>query len=458
MLKRDQRMKLSGSVIGNMLMLYAGKTSSLFVAFIFLPFYSRVLGPEQFGIVAVILSLQALLVMMDLGVSTLVGREVAVASMAGTSCIKLIRTAELNLSVFYGVIFIGALCASSLGLMASVGGLVVLGAVLLFWILVLQNLYYSSLIASRDYAVGSLVQIVGVIVRACVTAYVLSFHSASLEAFVFTQLAFGAIHCWVARHFFMRKESKKGSVQSLFPTFSDAMALIREGGPLVLFSAAGAAVTQLDKPIISMFVSAASVAPYYLASLLCMTPISVLASPINQYFQPIIIREAAKGFSQSAKKLTGRFVCSVFFVTALPTLVLWWFRVPIIDIWMGKNASNDVLASYVEILLPGLAIGALGFVPYSLLVFAKDFRFQAILSTSLTLITLSLVTLAAMKHDVKAICFVYSFYHAFSTVASWVRAITLPQTRKYAVHSALVAILLVSIFFLITGFISVLLY
>lgn len=453
-------MRLRSSVIGNMLMLYAGKTSSLVVAFVFLPLYNRLLGPEQFGIVAVILSLQALLVMMDLGVSTLVGREIAVASTSGGSCLKLIRTAELSLSIFYAALLFVALLASNFGLFSGVGWLVILGVVLLFWMLVLQNLYYSSLIASRDYTVGSLVQVIGVIVRACATAYVLSFYSASLQAFIFTQLAFGAIHWWVSRIFCMKKISKMETSESLkqWPKFSDAIALTRAGSALVLFSAAGAAVTQLDKPIISMFVSAASVAPYYLASLLCMTPISILASPVSQYFQPILLREAAKGFSKSAQQLTGRFVYSVFFVTALPTLVLWWFRVPIIDIWVGGSGSNDALSRYVEILLPGLAVGALGFVPYSLLVLAKDFRFQAILSACMTLITLSLVTIAAMKQNVEAICFIYSSYHASSTVASWVRAMMLPETKRYAQYAGFLAIMLAVIFVSIIGFVSFILF
>ncbi|TBN43361.1 lipopolysaccharide biosynthesis protein [Pseudomonas sp. BGI-2] len=453
-------MRLRNAAIGNMLMLYAGKTSSLLVAFVFLPLYNRLLGPEQFGVVAVILSLQALLVMMDLGMSTLVGREVAVASSRESSCIKLIRTAELSLSVFYAIILFGALLASNLGWFIGTGSVVISGVVLLFLLLVLQNLYYSLLIANRDYAVGSFVQVIGVAARACATAYVLSFHSASLQAFIITQLIFGFIHWWVSRIYCMKKisENESSDPELQWPKFSDALALTRAGSALVLFSAAGAAVTQLDKPIISMFVSAASVSPYYLASLLCMTPISILASPVSQYFQPLFLKEAVNGFSASAKQLTGRFVYSIFLVTALPTLVLWWFRAPIIDIWVGESGDNVILSRYVEILLPGLAVGALGFVPYNLLVFAKDFRFQAIFSACLTIITLCLVTFAAKKQNVEAICIIYSLYHAFSTLGSWCRAIILPETRPYARYAGIIAVSLTTVFVSIIGFSSFLLF
>jgi O-antigen/teichoic acid export membrane protein len=449
-------MRLSRSVVSNMLMLYAGKTSSLLVAFLFLPLYNHRLGPEQFGFVAVILSLQALLVMMDLGVSTLVGREIAIESETGDFYRKLIRTAELTLSMFYSAVLCGALTAVNFGFFIRFGWLLVFEVILLFWLLVLQNLYYSALIANRNYIAGSTVQIVGVIARACGTAYVLSFHSATLQAFVFTQLVFAAIHWWISRIICMKKisGSKSSSTADRWPTFPDAIKLTRAGRALLLFSAAGAAVTQLDKPIISMFVSAASVAPYYLASLLCMTPVSILASPISQYFQPALLRGAESGFNKTAQQLTGRFVFSLFIATAIPTLVLWWFRAPIIDMWVGGRESNEVLSGYVGILLPGLAVGALGFIPYSLLVMAKDFRFQAGLSGSMTIVTLSLVTYAAMKQNVEAICIIYSAYHATSTVASWLRAMTLPQTKRYAQYSGLLALTLVVLFTSVVGIVS----
>jgi O-antigen/teichoic acid export membrane protein len=437
-------MKLRRSVVVNMLMLYAGKTSSLLVAFLFLPFYNRLLGPEQFGFVAVILSLQALLVMMDLGVSTLVSREIAIDSETGSSYKKLIRTAELTLTMFYAAVLCLALLASEFGLITGFGWLLVFEVVLLFWFLVLQNLYYSALIANRNYVVGSVVQIVGVTARACATAYVLSYYAATLQTFVLTQLVFGAAHWWISRIYCIKKIDQNAT-SSRWPTFSDAIELTRAGRALVLFSAAGAAVTQLDKPIISIFVSAASVAPYYLASLLCMTPISILGSPISQYFQPLLFRSAGSGFNRSARQLTGRFAGSLFIATAVPTLVLWWFRAPIIDIWIGSGESNGELSDYVSILLPGLAVGALGFIPYSLLVMAKDFRFQAALSGCMTITTLSLATYAAMKQNVEAICIIYSAYHAISTLASWGRAMTLPETKQYAQYSGLLALLLVAI-------------
>ncbi|WP_339456853.1 lipopolysaccharide biosynthesis protein [Pseudomonas sp. EA_65y_Pfl1_P120] len=421
-------------------MLYAGRSSSLLVAFLFLPLYSRLLGSSQFGIVAVILSLQALLVMMDLGMSTLISREVSVATRTNESLLTLVRTAELSLTGFYTLSLFIAVALKLLYFGEAVSWVVVVGAVLLFWLLVMQNLYYCSLIARRSYTLGSGLQMLGVGIRACITAAALSWLSATIEVFIITQLIVTALHWGLSRYILTSAlvEDVDREISIKRPSVSDALALTKMGGALVLFSAAGAAVTQLDKPIISMFASASSVAPYYLASLLCMTPISILAGPVSQYFQPIFLREAGQDEGRDGPQKTAlRFALSVFVVTAVPTVILWWFRVPIIDLWMGAGENNGTIATYVAILLPGLAIGAFGFIPYSQLIYAKDYRFQAVMSACLTVVTLVLATIAAVGKNVEAVCYVYSAYHTASTVVSWIRASTLPDVASYARSTAL---------------------
>lgn len=444
---------MSMSVIGRMLMLYAGRSSSLLVAFVFLPLYSRMLGASQFGSIAVILSFQALLVMMDLGMSTLLGREVSVSNNDRSTLVKLLRSAELSLSGFYGILIFCALGLKFSILSLAISWSAIVAVVLLFWLLVLQNLYYSMLIADRKYTLGSALQVVGVTLRGIVTTLALYVFSATLDMFIYTQLAVTVLHWWISRSLVMKNFSanEPAVAKDAWPTLLDAFNLTKAGGALVLFSAAGAAVTQLDKPVISMFISAASVAPYYLASLLCMAPISILAGPVSQYFQPLVLRAAASSVSTDARKIIARFSLSVFLVTALPTFILWWFRDPIIELWVGPNANNELISTYLAILLPGVAIGAFGFIPYSLLIYAKDFRFQATMSALLTVVTLATTVLAASREDIKAICYVYSAYHASSTILSWLRAMTLTDVKMYARVSALLVFSAVSMFVAAVG-------
>lgn len=422
----------------NMLVLFVGKTAGLLVGLLFLPMYHSLLGVDQFGVVAVVLSLQALLTMMDLGMSTMVSRDAALSSsLAGTY--RLLLMAEGSLSGFYMCLAAAALLAVSVGMFGNIGYLAVGACVVLFWSLVLQNLYFSALLAKRSYMVASSTQIVGALLRAFASAYVLVFISATLEAFLLTQAAFGIAHAVLSRYFCKKALHVNGMAIEGRPSIRECAALARQGTSLIVFSAAGAAVTQLDKPLVSALVSAAELAPYFLATTVCMVPISVLAGPVSQFCQPRVL---AAIDAQNGKVLAAvrQYVGLILLATCVPALLLWLGRRPLMVLWLGHEDTADAVAAYVAVLLPGFAIGALGFVPYTLLISAKDYRFQALSSVVLTVITLGGAALAASYESVPAVCWIYAVYHASSTVISWVRASMLPTVGMAAKYSLGVAV------------------
>lgn len=429
--------------ISGMLMLYAGKASGVLVTLLFIPLYSRALGPSQFGVVAVILSLQALLVMLDLGMSTLVGRDIAAAGTGSEDLRRLRRGAELGLGTAY-------LVALLLGALALGGGLspagipvaTLLCCIVLFAFLVLQNLYYCTVLARGEYAAASAIQLVGNLARAAATGFVLTGHAATLTAFVVTQTICAGIHAWATRAY----------AERLFPLdlppaaptagqrWRDAWQVLKRGRSLALVAAAGAAVMQLDKPIIAIFMSSTATAHYFLAMTLCLVPTSILAGPVAQYFQPLLMAATAQRDAARIRRVGWLFAGALLAVTLPLSAVLWLGRAPLIDLWLGAGPDNAPIAGYVAILLPGIAIGALGYLPYSLLLSAQDFRFQALLSTALTIATLVGAAVAAQAQSVEGICIVYALYHATATVATWLRAIRLPSTRSVAAQAAVTAL------------------
>jgi O-antigen/teichoic acid export membrane protein len=405
---------------GSMLVLFLGKSAGLFVGLLFLPMYHRYLGAEQFGLVAVVLSLQALLTMMDLGMSTIVGREAATP--ATKSTYRLVLSAEMGLTAFYVCLAIASLVAQQVGLLGSIDIKGVFASVLLFWALVLQNLYFSVLLAKRSYAIASSTQIIGSLIRACVSAYVLAFVSATLDAFLCTQAFFAVAHAVLTRYYCSKALVHPGISGQKKPGAREVASLVRHGLDLVVFSAAGAAVTQLDKPIVSALASANDVAPYFLAMTVCMVPISLLASPISQFFQPRVLAEVIDNKHAEAAATIRQFVCVILAATIVPAIVLWIWRLPLIELWLRHDPVAATVAGYVAILLPGYVIGSLGFVPYALLVAAKEYRFQALSSVALTVLTLCAAALAASKGNIKAVCWTYAVYHSLSTTTSWIRA------------------------------------
>ena len=362
-------------------MLYLGKASGIIVNLIFIPFYSQALGPERFGSVAVILSLQALLMMLDLGMSTLVCRDVAAAEFTPAKLLNQLFCAELGLVIFYGALSLAVGVLMLAGLTFGVDWPTGLAAVVLFLLLVLQNLHYNAIIARRSYTIASSLQLIGNLTRAGATAFVLTSVSTTLLAFVVTQAAGAALQAIASRYFCLRElRSDPRWVPSVPPEhlWPSIRELFLRARPLALVSVSGAAVTQLDKPIISVLISTASVAPYYLAMTYCMVPMSILAGPVAQFFQPLVLNAVSAGESASASRMMQRFTMALLCITLVPSAGLYLLRQPLIGAWLQHGPLVNDTLHYSMILLPGLTIGALGFIPFTLLLATGDDRINGL--------------------------------------------------------------------------------
>lgn len=420
-------------------LLYAGRVSGIVVALFFMPAYSRLLGPGQFGVVAVILSLQAMLLMMDLGVSVLVSRDLSLTAHSGAALRALLYSAEMTLLLLYALFFTGTAAYGMVFGWELISPGTALAGVLLFFLLVLQNVYYAAMLARREIRTASIIMAGGVALRAVVTLVVLMYWSPTIIGFVLAQGASALVHMLVTRAALLLGAAGVRYGASWASARDEVTRFIKRGAPVALFSLAGAAVMQLDKPIIAASMSAEAVAPYFLAITLCMLPMSILAGPVSQYFQPMLLRAIGECDDARSRRLIIRFVIVILAVTAIPSLVFWIERGMFIDLWMGKQVGNAAIAQYVSVLLPGFVIGSLGYVPYGLLLAAEDFRFQALMSMGLTGITLAATLLLAGQGDILGICLVYSTYHSASTLFSWLRALGLHTTRSLAAVSLSIA-------------------
>jgi O-antigen/teichoic acid export membrane protein len=441
-------MKLGGRHgLINLAMLFASKAGGALVVMFFMPLFFRLLGVEQFGVVAVILSLQAFLMMLDLGMSTMVGRDVAVYGSESIQSATTWRNAETILTVFYiGIAVVAALWVA-VGSIAGLSMLTVIAIVGLFWALVLQNLGLSVLLSAKSFKAASAIQLVGALFRASLTVIAMKQFGATFSIFITAQLITSLLQLWVTRWACLYSltpclhELKKVEYE-----LSGCVELLKRGKSLLLFGLAGAAVMQLDKPIIAAFFSANEVSTYFLAMTFCMTPIAVLAGPVFQYFQPHFISLAAQANQNDAQQLLSKFVYVLVLITVISSAVLWVYRDFWIALWLHNNSHISVVVSYVTILLPGVVIGAMGYIPYSLLTSQQDYHFQSMLSALMTVLTLALVIYFSNQKNVYAICLVYSTYHIVSTLLSWTRAIALLKTRTHALKSFVFAMkLLVTI-------------
>lgn len=423
--------------------LYASKSGGVIVGVFILPWYQRLLGPEAFGVVALILSLQAFLLMLDLGTSTLVGRDVAASKSARGHLITWRAAVSLLHVAYTGLLVVAFFVNLFFG--TPLAPLRVVLCLILFWSLTVQNVGQSALLAKRQYSITGSVQVVGVLGRAAITVAALTYVSANLETFLFIQALTAVVQMMVTSWFCRQALDMENLPIDISVLRARIGEFARRGTPLVLFGLSGAAVLQLDKVIISLFISPAALAPYFLASALCLTPISVLAGPVNQYFFPGIIESINSLDSKRALKRLQKLISGIFVAVTVPSAILWLGREWIINIWLHQQPIASEVVRYVEILLPGIALGAFGYVPYNILIAHEDYRAHSLLSAVLTITTLATTIFAAAFGSILAVCWIYTIYHGLSAVATWWRAtylVALPL-ENYATRSAYYALALI---------------
>ena len=402
--------------------LYCGRLGTALVGVLLLPLFDQAMGPQQFGVVAIILSTQSLLVALDLGLSITLGREIAAAGPRGYPPGRApFLHAERLLARLYVTLGIVALAADRF-VASPLTATDVVAVVILCGGAVHQNLGQVTLLARQDYAWVGLNQIGGVLLRNVFTLACLHLVGATLTVFALSQ-AFGAcLHAAVTRW----------RVTRLLPV-TDASAATTAGlgsisVALLVQTAAGACAMQLDKPLVGALAGASATAPYYLATVLALTPLTFLAGPVVQFFQPKVIGQVAAGALSPA--LVRRFLIGILGSAFLPGLALWLAAPAVTSLWLHGAHDHAVVAGYVRILVVGTSIGALGFLPNVLLVAKRQYRFLASASTCLTSAVLALAAWAASHGDVRLVCIAYAAYHVAAAVVQWVRALTLdPELR-----------------------------
>ncbi|WP_374537087.1 lipopolysaccharide biosynthesis protein [Chitinimonas taiwanensis] len=450
----QKRMSLrsSGKRLIDLGLLYVSKSGAIIVGLLILPFFSRQLGPDLFGVVALILSLQSFLILLDFGMATMVGRELAIVQATDSQRYITWRAAEWLVSALYlGISPLALLIPTLLG--SPWGVVEVLSCVILFWALTLQNIGQNALFARRKFSEAAIVQLFGLLARHGVTAIALVCVGASLTSFIISQSAVAVVQMLVTRWRCNLDLCTHSEERFSVGVRTHAAAMLRRGRALMLFGLAGAAVLQLDKVIVSVFMSPRELGPYFLATTFCLAPISVLAAPVAQFFQPRLV-QALSSENPAAVQLTlNQFIASITACSLLPTALIWLLREPLIALWLQDGNDVAQVAHYSSVLLPGVAIGALGYIPYSMLIAKQDYGFQARLSLALTAVTLTAVMISAIHSSVFAICLVYALYHSVSTICSWWRCTRIDATvGNIAAAGALYASILVSLLFSVVVF------
>jgi O-antigen/teichoic acid export membrane protein len=419
--------------------LFAARASGVLIALVFLPLYARLMPVADFGVVAVVLTLQAAIQVFDLGTSMTVSREVARHDATWTvrrqRAQRLLVVSERGLWLLYagaGAVFTSwSVWSSGTEAWSGHSWLTVVLAVGFGLFTILQNLFGSALVASQRYVMASTTQVFGGLGRAGLTVAVLLGLTPTLHVFLAVQTVCLLVHYLWTRHLAMQVLAR-GTREQVAVSSRHWIYMMRESLPFMLLSAAGAIATQADKPIIAAVVSAAAVAPYYLASTYALAPVAVIAFPIAQYFQPRLIGAEARGNIAGSQKVARQFAMMLMIAVAAPVAALLLLAPELTAVWLHGVPRASEVAQLSHALVVGAAASSLTFVAYVLLTLGKDASFMARAGAVLTALTVPAYVAAAWKFGADAVAVVGMVYQVVMMAVFWWRALTLQRTAQLA--------------------------
>lgn len=405
--------------------IFSAKLGSIVVSVIFLPIFNKLFGAEDFGIITLIISLQTLLITLDLGMSILVGRDSAYEK--SERFYRTLKSAEKLICFSYLILTILTVIFTFIAynIELAINNLI---ACVLFFSLTLQNIYYSSLNGQQKYITNAMCQLVASFSRAIITLAIVYYIETSVIAFLLTQ-CFVSIFNLVFIRLLIGK-IYRGFDDKLSAGFSELKDIARRGRSLMLYGIAGAAIMQLDKSLISIINGPEELGPYFLAFSFCMLPISALATPIVQFFQPKLFHYYSEGdkleFGRNCKYFALALVCLVI----IPSLGVYVYSDEIINFWLGNVENKIVVSDYVQLMMPGVIFASFGYIPVSLLLMIQDYRFQAILAWLSCFVVLVFVFIFSYFGNVQYICILYSLYFAITTVVCWIRSLNIDEIKQ----------------------------
>jgi O-antigen/teichoic acid export membrane protein len=422
----------------DVLALFAGRIGGVLVTLLFIPRYHALLGGQTFGAVSIVLSLQAFFLVSDLGLATLISRDTAIArdhSEGLTRAVWMRRRAEALLGLIALVV---AIFATGWPLLSMTfftelpswsfeGGCNVAMIAMLIMALVAINIVQLSLNALGDYQISAASAVVGAIIRAVVTVAVLMAYP-TLTGFLVAQLVLALLHLFAVRLYLEHRCAPLDWQEKLFEL--EAMReLLRRCIPLTVYTLASAAAVNLDKTIVSAFISLEAAGIYFLATMYALVPVAVLSGPINSYFAPRVAHARHVGDAVAENRMAVTFQLVLMCAVIGPSLSLGFQMMDWLQLWLDDRSQFAQIVAVAPILLAGGALSATGYYPTTRLIAGGDNNYLARLSFTCGIGVLILATFFASRADLIGLAWSYFAFYAAGFAGLWLRLATFTGWR-----------------------------
>ncbi len=404
--------------VGDVVALFVGRLGGLALNLLFLPLYDAALGPGLFGMVALVLSLQAFFLVFDFGFASLLGAE---AAQAGDDPVRRAEVAadwRLTARVLPASGLIAGTAAAMLwavspGDSRMVSALDLLLVAMMVALMMQTNAGQAVLNARAQYRIGSALSLGGALGRGVAALAAIHLFGPGFTNFVGSQLAVVAVQQGVQSWQLHQILGPAGPWQGrLLP-------LLERLKPLMAYGLAGALLMQVDKPLVGVFFSLEAAGRWFLAMTYALTPIALLAGPLHQYFFPRLA--AALDQPADALRIATLFQMATVLAAAAPSVVLAWHAPLLVSIWLPHAPDASLIASLAQPMVTAAAIGAMGYLPTAYLVASGDRAWLAWLSWTMLPCVAAGLLLAAANESLRGLALVYSLYHVAACLLLWAR-------------------------------------
>lgn len=397
--------------------LYGSKFVGAVSGFILMPIYLGLMGAEDFSFVVIITSLQAVVIILDFGVLTTIGRDLAVAGETLKQKLQVLLKAEGALTMVYVVGGLALIAGLSLWNWSHLKVPMYAGVLVLLLGVVLQALHGAALIALSRFFEGALCNTFALLLRAIGTWGVVKYISPSIESFVIAQAVFSISGALVSRRFSMRHLRQDDSTTLRRENFSvpNCVGTIKKSRALMVSSLVGAAATQLDKLILLGNISAQELSAYFLAHSISSMPLAIVATPIVQYFQPKVVALHDQARSPVAVAVLRRFAISIVLSMTLVGLLFCFFGHTLIAWWLTDKEIARLVMDYADLLVVAYLVAGVGYIPYVMMIAAQGYAFNAKLAVFAAGCLVSAVVFAAFRSSAEMACLAFIGYYGIVT-------------------------------------------
>jgi O-antigen/teichoic acid export membrane protein len=359
----------------NLLANYIGTGWSALMGFAFIPIYVRLMGTEAFGLVGFFATLQALLQMLDLGLSPTMNREMAryrADPSKSSEARSFVRTLEIGywaIGVIIGLCLIAAaplvatrwIKATLLPVSAVEHALMAMGVLAaLQWPL---SFYQGGLLGLQRQVLLNSVQVVMSTLINGGAVLILWLVSPTLMAFFTWRIAMAVVQVALTTGLLWRSLPESDAP----PTFQRALLLKswRFAAGMSGIGLSGLILSQLDKVVVSGLLTLEQFGYYSLAGVV-VAAIAMVAGPIFNVTFPMFSALVAVGSDDALVRLYHR-SCQLMTVFVLPVAaVVAFFSFDLFRLWTGSADTARHVAPIASVLVIGSALNALMVGPYAL--------------------------------------------------------------------------------------------